>query len=145
MNVADTFKVGLLNPSHLLLKITEDTPVGVIFDYNCEVVGTETSTEVDAAGGHSWLRRQTLINTSPPKENHSQTKKEPPDREQEEDCSSGVSAAIHSKQPLKEPEPAQQGNGRFAKIHTAQHPKMSDEEQRGSKLVVDHGEVRLSC
>ena len=36
----EVFKVELLNPSEYPLKIAEDTPIGAIFDYDCEIVET---------------------------------------------------------------------------------------------------------
>ena len=43
---AETFKVELLNPSHLPMKIEEDTPLGGIFDSDC-IIDEEATSNLD--------------------------------------------------------------------------------------------------
>ena len=63
---AKSFKVELANPSEFPLKIEEDTPLGVIFDYDCEILetnGAEKSVWNSRSESESeeFLRRQALL------------------------------------------------------------------------------------
>ena len=66
---AEVFKVELMNPWEKPIKIADDTPVGAIFDYDCEVRetdGAESSLweEEPADEAESLMRRQTLLSAS---------------------------------------------------------------------------------
>ena len=63
---AQTFKVELANPSLFPLKVAEDTPLGVVFDYNCEVMETDDDANViwedePADDAEGFLRQQALL------------------------------------------------------------------------------------
>ena len=60
------FKVELANPSEFSLKIQEDTPLGLIFDYDCEILETDNGGDsvwetppTDAS--EEFLRRQAML------------------------------------------------------------------------------------
>ena len=60
------FKVELANPSEFPLKIDEDTPLGMIFDYDCEILETEGGTESlwetpPSDDNEEFLRRQAML------------------------------------------------------------------------------------
>ena len=63
------FRVELANPFELPLKLADDTPLGVVFDYDCEVIETNGAEESlwenkpnDAS--EQLMREQALLNSS---------------------------------------------------------------------------------
>ena len=64
----DIFKVELVNPSDFPLKVSEDTPLGAIFDYDCEVMevsGEEPHWEEEPPSHEEkMLRKQALLTSS---------------------------------------------------------------------------------
>ena len=61
----ETFKVEVMNPSNFALKLQADTPLGAVFDYDCEIIETgqqqeELWTEPAERESDIFLRQQTL-------------------------------------------------------------------------------------
>ena len=90
------FKVELLNPSHWPLKVDEDTPVGVIFDHNCEVEELK-----GPPTGRERNRKDETSHTSPTAVKPTSAEKNPPKRQMPTKSNGlpGVIAAILSKHP----------------------------------------------
>ena len=63
---AQLFKVELANPSQFPLKVAEDTPLGLIFDYDCQIIETGDSSDSlwgskPADQSEALLREQALL------------------------------------------------------------------------------------
>ena len=66
---AESFKVELMNPWEFPIKVAEDTPLGAIFDYDCELLetnGDENKIWEDEAKSEEekLMRKQTLLRAS---------------------------------------------------------------------------------
>ena len=62
----EAFKVELLNPWEHPLKVAEETPLGAIFDYDCEIIETEGAEEEvweekPADSAEVFMRKQALL------------------------------------------------------------------------------------